>query len=78
MRAIASQVHRLVMLPQLQDLTVVLMAQKDLAAGRFESAMSRLAVDNDKIRTTSPQLAKLVQEWFENTLKPNVKDEAPK
>lgn len=46
-----------------QDLsvyTVVRMAREDLACGNFDAAVARIAVDMDKIRMHSPELARLI------------------
>ena len=59
------RVTELVNHPNLQDLTVVVMAKRDFANGRYDDGMYRLSVDNDKIRMDCPELAALVQEWFE-------------
>lgn len=51
--------------PELQELTVVQMAKKDLAAGRYGDALNRLAVDADKIRNVNDELHAIVQADYE-------------
>jgi hypothetical protein len=50
---------------ELQELTVVQMAKKDLAAGRYGDALIRLAVDADKIRNVNDELHAIVQADYE-------------
>lgn len=46
---------------KLDPFTVVVMARKDIEGGNFESAISRLQVDADKIRMISPSLYNLLK-----------------
>jgi hypothetical protein len=46
--------------PELQSLTAIRMAEKDLEAGEWSSAIARLKVDADKIRPLSQKLYDLI------------------
>ena len=56
------KIMRLVRLPDLQDLTAVKMAQKDFKKHNYMEGVSRLQVDADKIRSSSPELYAILNE----------------
>jgi hypothetical protein len=46
--------------PELRIYTVVVMAERDLAAGRLDAALARLRVDADKLRCHDTRLNELL------------------
>lgn len=55
------RIAELIRLPELQDLTVCQMAQKDFEKHEAASAIARLLVDADKIRPSCPELYDLIR-----------------
>lgn len=68
--ALADTLNRLVRLPDLQDLTVCHIAQRDLDKGDIDSALARLRVDADKIRPTCRELYDIIHANIQNTKLP--------
>ena len=53
-------IKEIALTPELQSLTVVRMAEKDLEKGEWKSAIARLKVDADKIRPINKKLYDLI------------------
>jgi len=57
------RLKKLLLQPELQVYTVVVMAQRDLAKDNLRSAMNRLRVDADKFHD-QPELYQMILDYF--------------